>query len=87
MKIGGYIRGKTRTADDSQVITLIYHTLKNSEIIGVTGMDEELLLRRVSERLAELRLEYQQSQLDNCLTKLISKKVLIRNNEGKVELV
>lgn len=76
--INGYIRGKTRKAEDKQIKTLIYNAIINTEKIGNKTISEQLLIQHVCEHMDMLRLNYTLPSVQRCLDEMIEEDKVYR---------
>ena len=74
----GYIRGKTRQAEDREIRTTVYNILRNTEAIGCKTMSYTLLIQRVGEHLEEIRLTYNTQRVKEVINEMILEDILYR---------
>ena len=79
--ISGYIKLKTRKAENREIKTTIYNILKNTEAIGKTKIPKDLLIQRTGEHLEEIRLTYTHQRIEENLQEMIQNKIIYQKED------
>lgn len=81
-----YLNDKKRPAQNREIKTTIYHILRNTEAIGNKNMPYDLLIRRTTEHLEEIRLTHTTEQVENALNEMLHDD-MIYHVDGFVGLI